>query len=120
MRDVRALLPLVLAAALSCGPPRWQDFRAIGQEPGWLMEIEGGQITLAMDYGERRVTAPAPEPETPRAGLVIYRVRTPEHAITITIEDRPCQDIMSGEAFPSAVTVVLDGREYRGCGRALR
>lgn len=104
---------------MRCGTPRARDFRAIGQEPGWLMRIEGGEIYLEVDYGERRVTAPAPPPETPRKGLTIYRVRTPKQAITITIEDRPCQDIMSGQSFPATVTVVLDGREYRGCGRPM-
>ncbi len=96
------------------------DFRAVGQEPGWYLDIdEGHRIELVADYGERRVSAPAPPPSTDDGGRTIYRVRTEAHALTVTILDRPCIDVMSGEAFPATVNVTLDGRDYRGCGRPL-
>jgi putative lipoprotein len=101
---------------------RGVDFRGVGNEPGWYVEIDDGErITIVTGYGQTRVRTPAPAPETdPQAARTTYRVRTEAHDLTITIEDKACQDTMSGEAFPSAVAVVLDGRQYRGCGRALR
>jgi uncharacterized membrane protein len=95
------------------------DFRALGQEPGWLLEIEDGkQITMVADYGERRVTTPAPQPELNiDAGETIYRVATDAHRLRIVLRNEPCADVMSGERYPTTVVVELDGQEYRGCGR---
>ena len=38
---------------------------------------------------------------------------------TLEVGEGARQDTMSGEAFETTVTVVLDGKEFRGCGRAL-
>lgn len=54
----------------SPGPSPWDDarrrgveFRAIGQEPGWMLEIDAGKsMYLLADYGEKKVTTPAPPP----------------------------------------------------------
>jgi putative lipoprotein len=100
---------------------RGVDFRTTGNEPGWYLEIsEGERILLVADYGERRVVTPAPAPEVdPRTSRTRYVVRTEAHALTIVLEPGPCRDSMSGVEFPTRVSVTLDGREYRGCGRAL-
>lgn len=97
------------------------DFRAVGQEPGWLLEIEDGeQVTLLADYGEKRVVTPAPPAEVNQAGgEKNYRIQTEAHRLTIVTRNEPCADTMSGERFPTTVVVTLDGKEYRGCGRAL-
>jgi len=43
---------------------RGVSFRAIGQEPGWLLEITTGtEILLVIDYGETRTAYPYVEPE---------------------------------------------------------
>jgi heat shock protein HslJ/membrane-bound inhibitor of C-type lysozyme len=95
------------------------DFRAVGQEPGWLLEIaEGRWIHLAADYGERVIHVPAPAP-IEAGGATVYDARTEAHALRVEIERTPCQDTMSGESFPATVRVTLDGQEYRGCGRPL-
>jgi putative lipoprotein len=97
------------------------EFRAVGQEPGWLLEIDDGkQIMMLADYGEKRIVTPAPVPEfDQKTGRKSYRVQTQDHRLTIVITNEPCADVMSGERYPATVVVTLDGREYRGCGRAL-
>lgn len=93
------------------------DFRAVGNEPGWHMDIrDGDRISLTYDYGEHALEVPAPEPEVDadqrrteyRAGLLV-----------IQIIGETCHDTMSGEAFDARVTLQLEGRELHGCGRAL-
>ena len=43
---------------------RGVSFRAIGQEPGWLLEITTGtEILLVTDYGETRTAYQYAEPE---------------------------------------------------------
>jgi putative lipoprotein len=98
---------------------RGADFRAVGQEPGWYLEIDNGKsIRLVYDYAQRQATTPAPPPVS-RGGSTVYDVSTEAHRLRVIIEERSCQDTMSGEAFPRAVTVEIDGRSLRGCGREL-
>jgi membrane-bound inhibitor of C-type lysozyme len=96
-------------------------FRAVGNEPGWHLEIyTGDRIVLVTDYGETRLEFASPSPQTDqRARTTTYHVQDDSHDLTILIEGRPCRDTMSGEEFSSAVTLTLDGRTLRGCGRSL-
>ncbi len=95
------------------------DFRAIGQEPGWMIEIDNGKsIYVLADYGEKKVTTPAPAPRD-SAGLTIYEATADTHRLTIVIRKTTCHDAMSGEEMTHTVTFTLDGNEYQGCGRDL-
>lgn len=101
------------------------DLRAVGQEPGWLVEIwDGHHIHLALDYGLTTITTPVSWPEEdPETGAMVYR--TPKELspfeVQVTVEHRTCVDPMSGEVFPETVTVefVESGYVYYGCGRRL-
>jgi len=78
--------------------------------------VQGREILLVTDDGQRRVRAPAPEPvigEQHRR----YHVITEDHELRVEIEDSPCYDTMSGERFEASVMVVLDGKRHQGCGR---
>lgn len=106
----------------------WEDarlrgvtFRAVGNEPGWHLEIEpGSAIRFVGDYGSTTVSAPAPEPIVdPASGRTTYRTRTEGHDLEVILEDRACRDDMSGETFEVATEVRLDGAMFRGCGRRL-
>ncbi len=119
--------PATEATAPPAGSP-WDDaarrgvtFRALGQEPGWSVEIQPGRaIELTTDYGANRVSTPVPEPSTdPASGVTTYRARTEAHDLEIAIAKTSCTDVMSGETFEAQVTVRIDGRELRGCGRWL-
>ncbi len=93
------------------------DFRAVGNEPGWSLEIlEGSRLLLIADYGTRRVELPLPEPAVDRDAR---RTIWDAGEILLEVIGRPCRDTMSGEAFESEVVVYWQGRALRGCGRAL-
>lgn len=94
-------------------------FRAIGQEPGWLLEITNGiEILLVTDYGEHRTSYPYVEP-------IVYQEERRTEFIAgddgtiVEIRGDPCRDSMSGEEFEVSVTIKQANRELRGCGRAL-
>ena len=122
---VAGCAPAQPPAPESVGPDPWAaarargvDYRALGQEPGWYLEIDhGAALRLVYDYGERELNAAAPMPAT-SGTRTIYEIATPERLV-VTIERRPCSDIMSGLPFPDTVTVTLAGRELRGCGQRL-
>lgn len=100
---------------------RGVDFRAIGQEPGWLLDIhEGDSIAVTTDYGQAHYRFPSVDREPDgNAGTISYRVRTEAHRMTVVIEDEPCRDSMSGWPYETTVSMTLDGREFQGCGRRL-
>lgn len=94
-------------------------FRAIGQEPGWLLEIKDAEeILLITDYGSNRVTMPYVEPvefkleRRTRFEVDVYNT-------TVEIRGERCTDTMSGEKFEVSVTIFQPDRELHGCGRAL-
>lgn len=95
-------------------------FRAIGQEPGWHLEIHPERIVLVYSYGEARAAVPNPgalvDPAQP---IRRWRAVTEAHVLAVTVEDRPCTDVMSGDILPAAVTVELDDSRFTGCGRDL-
>lgn len=110
------------------GGPAWREakargvrFRALGQEPGWILDVrEDGGIDVEADYGEAVYHFPPADPEVDAsAGRTVYRLETEAHRVTIVIDDEPCRDAMSGWPYETTVSMTLDNREYRGCGRRL-
>ena len=94
---------------------RGVSFRAIGNEPGWLVEIHpefGGQIVL--DAGTVVL------PLTQKQGAAFPAPMTVAgRQIDFVIADEGCRDTMSGEYSPLMVTMTVDGIPYSGCGRRL-
>jgi uncharacterized membrane protein len=97
------------------------DFRAVGNEPGWYLEIRNTDKTLFVgNYGEFRVEFPTPDPYTiQEKRRTMYQSHVDGKKILVVIEERQCRDTMSGESFSVAVDVTIDQKTYRGCGRAL-
>jgi uncharacterized membrane protein/membrane-bound inhibitor of C-type lysozyme len=99
------------------------DFRAVGNEPPWILEIRREQsLTMWLGYDRQRIVTPHPTPHTdPEARRTTYHAVTEAHDLTVTLSrpDGPCRDSMSGDEFETIVEIQLDGRSYRGCGRPL-
>jgi len=96
-------------------------FRAVGQEPGWLLEIaRTGELLLLTSYGQDTTRATVSPEDVERAsGAASIVTSTDDGELRIDITTDPCTDTMSGEQFSRTVTVTLDATTYRGCGRAL-
>lgn len=97
------------------------DFRAIGNEPGWYLEIRNqAKIVLVTGYGSEQHEFELPEPETDAAsGATVYKAGLDGQEMTLTIAGETCLDSMSGEEFESKVEVAFKEKTLRGCGRAL-
>lgn len=95
------------------------DFRAVGQEPGWILDVyTSGIIKMIWAYGENYAEFPAGTPNTAQEGATRYEANAGGRSLTVTIRRAPCEDAMSGEAYPSTVEVVIDGATLSGCGRS--
>jgi uncharacterized membrane protein len=96
------------------------DFKAMGNEPGWYLEIsEKNKARFIRNYGNSKdefLLAPPLTNQT--TGKTTYTSLDNPSAL-ILLELQPCNDTMSGESFPTRVIVRFAEQEYHGCGRAL-
>lgn len=93
---------------------RGVEFRALGNEPGWSLEIGAKGLLLSTDYGQRTLSGKA-EPYQDGA-ITYYKAKLFE----VALSPGPCSDDMSGEEFDTQVQVRLDGQVLRGCGNSLK
>ncbi len=100
---------------------RGVEFRASGNEPGWIFELFPDRMAFVGGYGTERATTPRPTPRLgPAPGESEYAADTEAHRLTVRIRELQCVDSMSGERYEATVDVELDGKVYRGCGQGLR
>lgn len=97
------------------------DFRGLGNEPGWAVEVrEQSRLWFSYDYGAQTATMPILETiQDPASRSTTYVGRSGSMQLTVTLTGEPCADTMADETYPTRVTVTLDGRTFRGCGRPL-
>ena len=104
----------------------WEDarrrgvaFRAVGNEPGWSLEIQNDRHLLFIgEYGMRRVATPDPGVQL-QGDVRRYHAVTESADLQVEISEELCTDTMSGETFPTRVTVTLSDDIFYGCGRDL-
>ena len=109
------------AAVWEAAKLRGVSYRAIGQEPGWVLEIDRDQgFLLVSDYGSSRERIPYAEPlSNPATRTARYESQLDGEVLVIEITGVDCRDSMSGESFESRVTVNWRNDQLQGCGRAL-
>ena len=97
---------------------RDHDFRALGQEPFWRLELQKGkELRFTYDLGKREAATHAPVPEKfPANGTSVYHSVTEANDLRVVIESTRCTDVMSGRPLEKTVTVTLNGQTYHGCG----
>ncbi len=95
------------------------DLRAVGNEPGWHVEVrEGDSILFVGDYGATRHLFQDFSASDDAGGLNYSAVRGEDH-LSVEAVAEECMDTMSGERFELRVEVTLNDRHYRGCGMTL-
>lgn len=100
---------------------RDRDFRAVGQEPGWQLEIrQGTEMRFTFDYGKNSAVTPAARVQLDSStGTRTYHSVAGTNDLRVEIVPVKCTDSMSGRPFAATVAVTLNGRSYRGCGENL-
>lgn len=98
---------------------RGVDFRAVGNEPGWVLEIQNDRHLLFIaDYGMNRVLIENPVLSV-QGSHSIYEAHNKTDTLKIDIVDEQCTDSMKGNTFASQVTLYWNGNTYIGCGSTL-
>ena len=94
-------------------------YRAVGQEPGWVVEVDSGvapSVRVELDYGQRRLHVPRSRVlEAPKG----FKGRADRKTVRLHIFREACRDTMSGEAFDTRAELHVGDRVYSGCGRYL-
>jgi uncharacterized membrane protein len=109
------------AAVWEAAKLRGVSYRAIGQEPPWVLEIDrqyGFLLTTGYNRVEQRF--PYTEPvNDPKQRSARYHAESNGDSLSITITSESCRDTMSGVAFSSRVEIAWREQTLRGCGRPL-
>ncbi len=97
------------------------DYRAVGNEPGWSLEITHDQTTIfTSHYGQDRYEFETSKPLIDTAAHTSeYQLQNNSHKLSISLSAKPCKDTMSDQSFSSAVSVRLDNKKFTGCGKTL-
>lgn len=94
-------------------------FRAVGQEPGWIVEIDkNGGGTLLLNYGTERLELREISKQSRNERRASYLAQTDSGQVRIKATKETCRDPMNGNRSPLSVTVKLGGRIFEGCGRS--
>lgn len=128
-RMARATDAATVGAAAGASPwdaarARGVGFRAVGNEPGWNVEVDKGAappMRVVLDYGQRQVQVAHTQPFSDQAsGTVGFRGNAEDGTrIELTIHRGQCQDDMSGESFDASAELAVGAQHYKGCGRFL-
>jgi heat shock protein HslJ len=106
----------VLAACQTMSPPREPPsddpvYTARGNEPGWILKMDSKMIDYQGDYGETKVRIAAPQGRPSFNGM-----RYVSDGLTVDVTYTSCTDGMSGKRFADTVTVMVGGKQVKGCG----
>jgi uncharacterized membrane protein len=100
---------------------RGVDFRAVGHEPGWTLEVLAERLDFLGGYEPGTVSTPRPAlRRAPATGETVYSAATEAHRIVVYIRESQCLDAPTGRRFEASVEVDLNGTAYRGCGQRVR
>ena len=95
-------------------------YRAVGNEPGWHLELGPDAARLVWDTGAQRASFPLPRAAPAAAGERQLETANADHRLRVRIAPGPCHDTMSGERFAETVEIRLDeDPPLRGCGGPL-
>ena len=110
-----------LASPWDQAKARGAGFRAVGNEPGWAVEVGMGEapaLTATLDNGSRTVEVAQAQALTGKntgfAGKTADGM-----AVELLIKREACTDGMSGEAFAASAQLKVGDKTYSGCGRFL-
>ncbi|SDL99596.1 Membrane-bound lysozyme-inhibitor of c-type lysozyme [Geoalkalibacter ferrihydriticus] len=127
-----ALLSLEGGASLECkgteAPSPWAEarrrgvrFRGVGQEPGWVVELDRGEaagMRLLLDYGRHELRFPTTRQIRDEMSDTQYFIgETNQTRAELRVRREPCRDTMSGELFQTSAELRINAETLRGCGR---
>jgi uncharacterized lipoprotein YbaY/uncharacterized membrane protein len=94
-------------------------FRAVGNEPGWMVEVGRGEaptLHAQLDFGSRKLDIASVQPRAKGDGWTGTSASGTQ--VELVAERKPCQDD-SGAKFDVTAQLRAGGKTYTGCGAFL-
>ncbi len=98
---------------------RGVDFRAVGNEPPWILEITGERLDFYFGYDRRHYRFEASPKSDAEKRVTRYESKGSKTPFVVTLRPGPCADSMADESYETKVSVTFGGRRLQGCGQAL-
>jgi len=94
-------------------------FRAIGNEPGWILEVTSDtEVVLITNLGESTTAFEVVEKFSDGYSME-YKMKSTHNTLFVRIESRVCKDTMVDREYESTVYINFDGVNMQGCGKPL-
>lgn len=87
------------------------SYIARGNEPGWILKMDGKALDYQGDYGATKIKVAQPEGRPSFNGMRYVTDR-----LTVDITYASCADDMSGERYSDSVLITAEGKDLKGCG----
>ncbi|GIX37695.1 MAG: hypothetical protein KatS3mg128_0963 [Silanimonas sp.] len=100
--------------ALGAEAAKAAAWQARGNEPFWMIAVEGDTLTWTSPDSESIVWTGLTRSERPD-GFDLHAVREPHH-LSVSATATVCRDSMASMPYPHTVTIKLDGKTLAGCG----
>ena len=97
------------------------DFRAAGNEPGWILEIyEQSRIEFLHNYGTEKYSLSIIEIQVDSLlQQTVYSAGGDGIEMTMILANQSCSDTMIDKTYPTTVKIEFNGEKLHGCGKAL-
>lgn len=94
-------------------------FRAMGNEPGWILEITSDkEVLFITDLGQDKTHFEVKKKFLDDSSTE-YEMHSNYNVLHVRIEKRRCKDTMADRVYESTVYINFDGVNLKGCGNAL-
>ncbi len=94
-------------------------FQAVGNEPGWVLEIISDKKVLFLTNGGESKTHFEITEKFSDYGSTEYKMRSENNVLHLRIENRRCKDTVVERVYESTVYINFDGVNMKGCGKTL-
>lgn len=93
-------------------------FWGMSNDPPWSLSIFNSEIVVFFDRNNNTYRFSSSNLTDSGQGEKIYTAQSDDHEVKVIITEKTCHDKKSDRTFPYRVKLVLDGKEYNGCGNA--
>ncbi|WP_108810246.1 hypothetical protein [Sphingorhabdus sp. Alg231-15] len=126
MKNILLIMPVLPLFLVACGEgaqeqpaaeEKLTEYKAIGTEPGWTVDIKGDQIVYTSQEASNDFSLPVQRMKKTATGWEVKGF-SDQHNITLTITSgEECNDGMSDRVYADTVRTAVSNRGYLdGCG----
>lgn len=93
-------------------------FWGMSNDPLWSLSIYNSEIAVFFHKNDKTYRFNSSTCTDSGEGEKMYIAQSKDHEVKVIITEMQCFDKKSDQTFPYKVKLILDGKEYSGCGNA--